>query len=164
MGQRAEELAQRFEKAVAELAQAAEQCTDSQWQAICGAEQWTVAATVHHVGAQFPLELEYIKAAAEGAPQPQYTWDDINSLNDKRSAAHASVSKGDAISGLRSGAATMAAYVRGLSDAQLDATAPLKLADGAEVSTQQLIEGGVLISHAVDHLASIRSAGVPAGA
>lgn len=158
MSQRSGELARTFEKAVAELALAAEQCTEGQWQAICGAEQWTVAATVHHVGAQFPLELEYIKAAAEGAPQPQYTWDDINKKNDSRAAANAEISKADAIAGLRTGAATMATYVRSLSDAQLDATAPLKLADGAEVSAQALIEGGVLISHAVDHLASIRKA------
>lgn len=158
MAQRSEELVQRFETAIGDLAATAEQCSDAQWQAICGAEKWTVAATVHHVGAQFPLELEYIKAAAEGAQPPQYTWDDINQKNDARAAANAAISKADAIAGLRAGAATMATYVRGLSDAQLDATAPLKLADGAAVSAQALIEGGVLISHAVEHLASIRKA------
>ncbi|MEO6197760.1 MAG: hypothetical protein ABIP58_06585 [Dehalococcoidia bacterium] len=39
----------------------------------------------------------------------------------------------------------MAAYIRGFSDEQLDATINLPLAGGAAVATQQLIEGGVLI-------------------
>lgn len=59
---------------------------------------------------------------------------------------------------LRDGGATMAAYVRNLTDQQLDRAAPLALADGAEVSAQQLIEGGVLIDHAEAHLKSIRAA------
>lgn len=45
-----------------------------------------------------------------------------------------------------------------LSDEQLDRTAPLALADGAGVSAQQLIEGGVLIEHVRGHLNSIRAA------
>jgi hypothetical protein len=49
-------------------------------------------------------------------------------------------------------------WVRGLSDEQLDRTAPLPLANGAVVSTQNLIEGGVLIEHATAHLASIKAA------
>lgn len=158
MTQRAEDLAQRFEKAIDDLARAAEGCSDEQWKTICGDEKWTVAATVHHVGAQFGLEKEYIVAAAEGAARPEYTWDDINKLNDTRGAANAGISKADALNVLREGSAAMAAYVRALSDAQLDATAPLKLAGGADVSTQQLLEGGVLIQHAIDHLASIRKA------
>lgn len=48
---------------------------------------------------------------------------------------------------------------RALSDEQLDRTGALPLADGASVSTQQLIEGGVLIGHVTGHLASIRAAG-----
>ena len=51
-----------------------------------------------------------------------------------------------------------AAYLRGLSDDQLDRTGELALADGASVSTQQLIEGGVLIDHVRGHLQSMRAA------
>ena len=59
---------------------------------------------------------------------------------------------------LRDGGASMAAYVRGFTDAQLDRTAPLALADGAAVQAQALIEGGVLIDHVNGHLKSIRAA------
>jgi hypothetical protein len=158
MSERAEALAARFEQAVKDLAGAAEACSDAQWQANTGGGSWTVGASVHHVGAQFPLELEYLKASAEGATPPAYSWDDINGRNDARAAANSGVGKAEALNVLRDGAATMAAYVRALSDAQLDATAPLALAGGAAVSTQSLIEGGVLIDHAVGHLAEIRAA------
>ena len=159
MADRSEKLAAQFESAVAELIGAVEQCSDAQWRAVCGDEQWTVAATAHHVGAQWPLELEYISAAAEGRTAPAHTWDDINARNARHATEFAACSKADAARLLRDGSASMAAYVRGLSDEQLDRTMSLPLADGASVSTQQLIEGGVLIEHAVAHLKSISAAG-----
>jgi hypothetical protein len=159
MSKRADELAARFERAVADLAATVERCSEAQWRALCGAEQWTVAATAHHVGAQWPLEREYIVAAAEGATPPTHTWDEINQRNARHAQEFSAAARADVLSLLREGSASMAAYVRGLSDEQLDRTAPLALADGAEVSTQQLIEGGVLIAHATEHLQSIRAAG-----
>ena len=159
MGERSEALAGQFERAVAEMAQTVEQSSEQHWQAMCGGEKWTVAATAHHVAAQWPLEREYISAAAEGRPMPSHTWDDINGNNDRRAQDFRACSKADVLTLLRDGASSMAAYVRSLSDEQLDRTAALPLADGAIVSTQQLIEGGVLIDHATGHLQSIRAAG-----
>jgi hypothetical protein len=66
--------------------------------------------------------------------------------------------KADAIKQLREKSKPVAQWVRGLSDEQLDRTGQLPLADGATVTTQNLIEGGVLIDHAVSHLKSIKSA------
>lgn len=159
MAERSEQLAGQFEQAVANLVKAVEGCSDAQWRAVCGAEGWSVAATAHHVGAQWPLEMEYISAAAEGRPMPTHTWDDINGRNARHAEEFAACGKGDVTKLLRVGSASMAAYVRGLSDEQLDRTGALPLADGAMVSTQQLIEGGVLIEHATTHLASIQAAG-----
>jgi hypothetical protein len=156
MGQRANALAEQFEKAMADLTKTIESVPDDKWSALCGDEQWTVAATAHHVGAQWPLEKEYLDAAAAGGTMPSYTWDDINKRNADHAEQHKSASKADTLKLLREGAPAMAAWVRGLSDEQLDRTSPLPLADGAQVSTQQLIEGGVLIDHAVTHLKSIR--------
>ena len=158
MGSRSETLASQFEQAVDAFANAIESCSDAQWRATCGAEGWTVAATAQHVAGQFPLEREFIEEAANGGKGLTYTWDNINNKNDRRAADNTSCSKDDVLSLLREGAANMSAYVRGLSDAQLDRTAPLGLADGASVSTQQLIEGGVLIDHVKGHLQSITSA------
>jgi hypothetical protein len=157
MGERSAALAQQFEQAVAEFAKAIEETPDEKWGAKTG-EGWTVAAAAQHVSGQFPLEMEYITAAAEGREAPGYSWDDINGKNDGRAAKNTAVSKVDVLKELRDGAASTTAYIRGLSDAQLDGTVSLAPAIDAEVSTQQLIEGDVLIGHVNGHLASIRDA------
>lgn len=158
MGTNGQALADQFERELGELVNVVESCPDAQWQATCGAEGWTVAATAHHVAAQWPLEKRYIAAAAEGAPMPAETWDDINGLNGRRAAEFSACNKADVLKALRQGGPEMAAYVRGLSDDQLARTVPLPLADGAEVTAQQLIEGGVLIGHVTEHIKSIRDA------
>jgi uncharacterized damage-inducible protein DinB len=160
MSQRSTELARQFEQAVAEFGKAVEECSDAQWAAVCNAEGWTVAQTAQHVSGQFPLEMEFITAAAEAQPLPAYTWDDINSKNESRAGKNSSASKANVLKELRTNAASTAAYIRALSDEQLERTGTLGLADGASVSTQQLIEGGVLIAHVTGHLESVRSAKV----
>jgi hypothetical protein len=157
--ERAGKLADQFEQTIKDLSQAIEGCSDEQWRALCGEEQWTVAATAHHVGAQWPLEQEYLDAISSGSPMPQYSWDDVNARNEKHANEFKNVSTGDVLSFLRDKAPAQASWVRGLSDEQLDRKAPLPLADNAMVSTQDLIEGGILIGHAQAHLASIRAAG-----
>ena len=159
MGERASKLASDFEQAVAEFAEAIEKLPDATWAAARGAEGWTVAATAQHVSGQFPLEMEYITAAAEGRALPSYSWDDINGKNDRRAEQNTGAGKPDVIKELREGAASTAAYIRSLSDEQLDNTGSLALAGGASVSAQQLIEGGVLIDHVRGHLGSIHAAG-----
>lgn len=159
MGSRSDALAGQFEQAVADFAKAVEACSDAKWSAVCNAEGWTVAQTAQHVSGQFPLEMEFITAPPEGKPLPGYSLDDINSKNDDRAAKHGSVTRADVLRELRDGAASTAAYIRTLSDEQLDKTGVLALAGGASVSTQQLIEGGVLIGHVTGHLESIRAAG-----
>lgn len=94
---------------------------------------------------QFPLETEYITAAAEGKESPAYSWDDINGKNDGRAAANTGATRSQVLAEFKEGGSSVAAYIRGFSDEQLDATINLPLAGGAAVATQQLIEGGVLI-------------------
>jgi hypothetical protein len=163
MGQRATQLADQYDQAVADFAKAIESCTEAQWASICNAEGWTVAQTAQHVAGQFPLEMTFITACAEGRDLPALTWDELNSKNETRAADNAKVTQSAVVKELRERAAPTSAYVRALSDEQLDRTGKLGLADGAEVSTEQLILGGVLIAHVTGHLESIRAAGpVPA--
>jgi uncharacterized damage-inducible protein DinB len=158
MGERANTLVQQFEKAVADLAAEIEKLPDDRWSNAKTEEGWTVAAAAQHVSGQFPLEMEYITAFSEGRPAPAYSWDDVNAKNDGRAAQNTAVSKQAVLDELKTGAASVSAYLRGLSDEQLDAKTALPLANGAEVSTQQIIEGGVLIDHVRGHLQSIRAA------
>jgi hypothetical protein len=159
MGSRSDALADKFEQAVDEFAKVIEGCSDAQWQAKCGAEGWSVASTAQHVSGQFPLEMEFITAAAEGKPLPGYSWDDINGKNDDRAAKSKAVTRSDVLGELRDGAKSTAKYIRALNDEQLDRTGTLALAGGAAVSAEQLITGGVLIEHVTGHLQSIRTAG-----
>ncbi|HUF52202.1 MAG TPA: DinB family protein [Dehalococcoidia bacterium] len=158
MGERSEAIANDFEKAVAEFRETIQQVPESKWSAVAEAEGWTVAQLAEHVAGQFPLEMEFITAGAEGKDLPAYSWDDINNKNDTRAANNASATKEQVLSTLEQHAPNVTAYIRGLDDSQLDNKRPLGLANGAEVTTQQLLEGGVLIDHVRGHLASIRSA------
>ena len=157
MPSRAQSLADKFEEAVTEFANTIERIPDEKWSAKGGPEGWTVAGVAQHVSGQFPLEMEYITAAAEGKSLPAYSWDDINGMNERRAEKNGAASKAEVLQELREGAASTAAYVRGLSDAQLERTAALALAGGASVSAQQLIEGGVLIDHVLGHMKSLPS-------
>ena len=76
-------------------------------------------------------------------------------MNESRAEKNSAASKADVLRELREGAGSTAAYVRRLSDEQLDRTAALALAGGATVSAQQLIEGGVLIDHVLGHMKSL---------
>lgn len=158
MGQRSMELAGRFEQAVAEFEAAVQAVPDDKWNAVCEAP-WTTAQVAAHIAGQFGLESEIFMPAAEaGKPLSTFTWDEVNGRNDARAAAEINATKSDVLKTIRDGAEPIAAYIRGLSDEQLDRKSPLSLADGAEVSTQQLLEGGVLIDHVGGgHLASIKA-------
>ena len=157
MPTRAESLAGQFEQAVAEFAQTIEQIPDDEWTAQGGPEGWTIASVAQHVSDQFPLEMQYITAAAEGKQMPAYSWDDINGMNESRAEKNSAASKAEVLRELRDGAASTAAYVRALSDEQLDRTGALALAGGASVTAQQLIEGGVLIDHVRGHMKSLQA-------
>jgi uncharacterized damage-inducible protein DinB len=157
MPTRAEQLAKDFEQAVNDFAQTIEQIPEDKWTAQGGPEGWTIAGVAQHVSGQFPLEMEYITAAAEGKEMPGYSWDDINARNDARAEKNSTASKADVLRELRDGATSTAAYVRGLSDEQLERAGSLALAGGASVTAQQLIEGGVLIDHVRAHMQSLQA-------
>ena len=64
----------------------------------------------------------------------------------------------DVLKTLRSGAAEVSAFIRGLSDEQLDRKSALPLA-GADVTLEQLLLSGILIQHVeTDHLPAIKAA------
>lgn len=156
MGERSAKLAADFEQAIAVFAETIEKIPDGQWGAKGGPEGWTVAGVAQHVSGQFPLEMGYIRAAAEGTEMPAYTWDDINRMNGGRAEKNSAASKADVLRELHAGGSSTAAYIRGLSDEQLDSKGKLALAGGAEVSAEQLIQGAVLIDHVRGHMKSIQ--------
>jgi hypothetical protein len=163
MGERAQQLAARFEQAVEDFAAAVEACPEDVWRSVRGPEGWTVAAAAQHVSGQFPLEMEYVTAWAEGKPAPAYTWADVNAKNDARAAKNTNATKADVLKELRASAPGIASYIRGLNDEQLDRKMGLPLADGAEVTTEQVLLSGILIDHLDAHRkATVEASTTPA--
>jgi hypothetical protein len=156
MGQRAEALASDFEAAAKEFEGTVKQIPADKWNTDCDGG-WTVGQVAEHVAGQFPLEMEFITAAAEGQPLPGYGWDDINTRNDGRAAQNKGMSRDQVLATLDQHVPSVAAYIRGLDDSKLDDKSALPLADGAEVTTEQILQGGILIDHVRGHLKSIRA-------
>src|SRR5207244_9318904 len=111
MSTRAAELTRQFEEAVADFAATVEACSPAEWTAICSDEGWTVAQVAQHVAGQFPIEMEFVTAGAEGRPLPGYTWDQVNEKNEGRAARNAGVSKEAVLAELRENAASVSAYL-----------------------------------------------------
>lgn len=158
MGQRADKIADTFEAAVTEFEKTVQAVPADSWNAVCEAP-WTTAQVAAHIAGQFALESEiFMPAAGNGQPLSTITWAEVNSRNDARAAAEANATKDDVLKTIRDGAKPIAAFIRGLTDEQLDRKSPLSLADGAQLTTDQLLHSGVLIDHITGgHLTSIKN-------
>ncbi|MBI3964093.1 MAG: DinB family protein [Chloroflexi bacterium] len=154
---RAEALAERFEVANSELITVIERCTESQWQAHCTPEGWSVGVTAHHLAVDHPILAGAVQAVATGQPLPPLTSAAIDQMNAEHAAQRASYGKNETLELLRSGGAAAASAVRALGDEQLDRVGTIPWEGDRPVSAQQLIEEK-LIGHISEHLESIRAA------
>jgi Mycothiol maleylpyruvate isomerase N-terminal domain len=156
MGARAEQLASKFEQSCRDFESTVDRLDDSQWKTITPAEKWTVGVVAHHVAGAHAGISGLVEMVAKGQPLPHMTMDMIHEGNAKHAKEFASVGKAETLALLKANGAKAAAIVRGLSDAELDRTAPL-LAGMPPMSAAQAIEG-ILINHANEHLGAIRAA------
>ncbi len=157
MTTRADALAQRFEQANARVQEIIMDCSPEQAQAICLAEQCSAVSLACHVAAVHSTVVGWIRLLVAGEELPVLTMDDINRANEARFATDATSTWEQALDRLRQNGADAAAYVRTLSDAELDRAAPFSLFGGAHVSAQTLIEQ-ILIGDPLTHLASLQAA------
>lgn len=156
MYERSDTLAELLLHANAQLIEALEDCPDERWTATCDHERWPVGVTAHHVACSTPLALRLVGAFADGAPPPLTTLDELDLLNARHAAEHAGCMRAETIALIRGNAAIAAAALRSLTEAQLDRTARLPFM-GFRMSTEEFIEN-VLLSHPLQHTASIRAA------
>ena len=156
MGQRAESLAAELESVNAELQQAIERCSDDDWRRACSGEGWSVGVTAHHVAMAHGPILGLVRAVANGQRVPPITAEMLDESNAKHAVEFANCTREEVIALHRQGAREAADALRGLSDEQLDRTAPIALLGGAEASAQQLVEMAI-IGHPREHLGSIRA-------
>jgi len=156
MSQRSEELAERFTNFNDEIIAFVEGCTDEAWRRVCKGEEWPVAVVARHVAATHYGVLDLAKLIVGGKPLPQMTIDAINEMNAQHAQEHADCSKDEVLSILRNQGPSVAAFVAGLSDADLDRTAYLALT-GGDMSAEQFIKA-VILQSGGEHLASMKAA------
>lgn len=157
MSERSAALASAFEQANDAVIAALEGCSEDQVRTICEGEGWSVAVAAHHLATGHESLAGFVKMMANGEQLPAITMDMIHAGNAKHAEEFASVSRDACLTALRTNGAAAAALVHGLSDEQLDRSAPMTFAGGAPWSAADLIER-VMIGHALDHGKSINAA------
>ena len=154
MGARAESLAKQFETKAAEMTGVIKGLSDADWKKTTAAEKWSVGVTAHHVAGGHEGILGIVKTLAAGQSIPNFTMDMLNDMNAKHAKEQANCTKAETLALHEKGAATAAAVLRGLSDAELDRKGTV-LTGMPPMTTQQVIEA-ILINHISDHMGSIR--------
>ena len=155
MSARAEELAQRFEQANQECIGAIA-AANGNLSAICPVEGWTAAALGAHIaGGHAGILAAIVKPVVEGREVPPFSIADFDEPNAKAATENAAMPQEQILVMLREEGARAAAYVRSLSDEDLDRTTKLSTTGDQPVTAQQVIEW-VLIGHPAEHGKSLR--------
>src|SRR5262249_14063619 len=116
MGNRAQALADEFERANRELTATIEQCTLVQWRTTTLDESWPVGVVAHHVAQSHEDILGFIRKRAIGQPLPSLTLDMIHQMNSEHAEQYAHCTRTETLALLRRNAELAARFVRGLSD------------------------------------------------
>lgn len=153
MSARAKELAARLEQINQQVIDLVSGATDLS--VPCPGEGWTAAAVAAHIGGAH-------RGILEGLIQPMIAGQEIPSTvgpsdegNARQAAQNAALPRGQVLTLLRDHGAMATAYLRSLSDDDLDRTVVLPIFGENPVTAQQVIEW-VLIGHAADHANSLR--------
>jgi len=154
MGTKSETLAKQFEAKSREAMATLEKLGEEDWKKVTEAEQWSVGVTAHHLAGALEPISSMIKAVAGGQALGEFTLEMIDEMNARHAKDFADCTRAETIELLRTGSATAAATIRGLSDAELAKSATL-LKGLPPMTAEQVIVGGLLV-HIDEHFGSIR--------
>jgi hypothetical protein len=155
MGSRAEALAAKFEQVNGECIEAVA-VANGNLDVICPAEGWTAAAVGAHIGGSHQGILEnLIKPAVEGRELPKFDLTSFAEGNAKAAQENAAMPQEQILAMMREHGENAAAYLRSLSDEDLDRPTNFSPAGDQPVTAQQIIEW-VLIGHPADHGKSLK--------
>jgi hypothetical protein len=157
VSERAADLAAKLESANEAVIAALESCSEEQLGKTCEGEGWPVTVAAHHVATSHKGIAGLVMLIANGQPLPAITMEMIDAGNAQHARDFANVGREETLSLLRAEGKAAVEAVRGLTDEQLDRTAPMAFAGGAEWTAEQVIER-VLIGHPVGHGESIQAA------
>ena len=156
MSQRTKELVERFTAFSNDFISFVENCTDEEWQKVCGGEQWTVGVVAHHVAAGHLGAIDLVRMIVAGEAMPEISMEAIDQMNAQHAKEHANCTQEEVLALLRENGSAFAGYLEGLSESDLARTGYLA-AIGGDVSAQQLIEMFIFQSGG-EHLDSMKSA------
>jgi len=157
MGAKAEALAGQLEAKARDAVATLEKLGDTDWQAVTGAEKWTVGVTAHHLAGGLEAVAGIVTGIVSGAPaRGNFTRAMLDEMNAQHAKEHSDCTRAETLALFRKGAATASAVVRGLSDDELAKSATV-FTDAPPLTAEQLIMLG-LLGHIDDHMKSIRTA------
>lgn len=156
MSQRTKELVERFTAFSNDFIAFVENCTDEDWQKVCGEEQWAVGVVAHHVAAGHFGAIDFVRMIVAGEAIPEITMETIDQMNAQHAKEHANCTTEEVLALLRKNGSAFAGYLEGLSEADLARTGYLA-AIGGDVSAQQLIEM-ITLQSGGEHLDNIKAA------
>jgi hypothetical protein len=155
MGQRAKELSERFMSFYNEVIAFVEKCSDENWEKVTSGEKWPVGVVARHIAAGHYGAFDIAKMIVDGKQLPELTMEAIDQGNAQHAKKHANCTKDEVLGILREKGSSIAEYVAGLDDADLDRTSNLALVGGT-ISAQQFLEN-IIIHSGTEHLTNMKS-------
>lgn len=156
MSKRAIDLAERFKAFNIELIGFVMNCSDENWRKVCPGEQWPVGVVARHIAASHYGALGLAKMMVAGEKLPELTGGVIDQLNSKHAEKHRNCTRDEVLKALRENGASVADYVAGLSDDDLDRSGHIPAA-GGDMTTEHLI-ANLIIRAGGEHFANAKAA------
>jgi hypothetical protein len=156
MAERAQDLADRFERESAYFCSFVEEIPEEMWEKpLSAGDPRSVGVVARHVAWAFAFEQRYFQAIAEGRPLAAVPMAEVDALNAEGARQWQSMPKGEVLAALHQTGEVVADWVRGLSDGQLERLGEYVAGRPAR-TVEQHIER-TLIGHIRRHLDDIRT-------
>jgi len=155
MGKRATELADRFTAFNEEVIRFVTDCPDEKWSKVSPKEQWSVGVILRHIAAGHYGALNLAQMMVAGKPMPELTATMLNQMNARHAEAHRICTRDEVLGILRESGASVARFVAGLQDEDLDRKGRLAVV-GSDMTAGQVIEV-IMIQSGKEHLASAKA-------
>lgn len=153
--ERAAALADDFAAANADAVGFARSCSAAAWVERVPGEDWTVGVVLHHIAEGHANGLRWLEGMACGAGVAE-TADEIDRANAEHARRAAGVGPAETVALLEQNGALLETLLSGLSDEELDRSAPFGPAGGRSLPTVDF--AAVAARHTREHLAHARTA------
>lgn len=155
MSSQAKELAERLKAFNTEMIAFVEKCSDEEWHKVCSGEEWPVGIVARHVAKGHYGAFNLAKMIVAGEKLPDITKEAIDQGNAKHAEEHTDCTKKEVLDFLHQNGSTVADFLSGLEDSDLDRTGYLTIT--GEISAKQFIEN-VILNSSNEHLSSMKKA------